>query len=150
MSQADIRVVALRLQATREHSRSELKRKLLQRGYDAAAAAAVIDEFATQNLQNDHRFIENYIESRQRRGIGPIRILAELRERGISEEQIAPYLDLTDPQWVKLGQQVRQKKFGASPPADFDAKVRQLRFLEYRGFSHEQLRRIIETADDIA
>ena len=150
MPQNDIRVVALRLQATREHSQTELQRKLVQRGFEAEVVAKVVAEFATQNLQNDQRFIENYIDSRQRRGIGPIRILAELRERGIAEEQVAPYLNITDSLWVKLGRQVRQKKFGVNPPEDFDAKVRQLRFLEYRGFSREQLRRIIETADDIA
>ncbi len=142
--------MVMRLLAMREHSRAELQRKLEQRGFGAEQITAVLDQFAANNLQSDSRYAENYISSRQQRGYGPVRIQAELREHGVSDTLVAACLDFTEPVWIELGCQVRQKKFGNDLPADYPEKARQMRFLEYRGFTHEQLRRILETADDIA
>lgn len=150
MAGADIRAVAMRLLAIREHSQAELRRKLMQKGFAAELIDAVLHEFTVRKLQSDSRYVENFIHSRQRRGYGPVRIQAELRDNGVAAELIEQYLDFTAPVWLQLGQQVRQKKFGEEPPFDYAGKVRQMRFLEYRGFTREQLRRIIETADDIA
>jgi len=149
-TKADIHVVVMRLLANREHSRVELQRKLVQRGFATEQITAVLDEFAANNLQSDSRYVENYITSRQQRGYGPVRIQAELREHGVADAAIAAYLDFAGPEWIQLGRQTRQKKFGEALPNDYPEKARQMRFLEQRGFTHEQLRRILETADDIA
>jgi regulatory protein len=146
----DIRAIAMRLLAVREHSRAELRRKLGQKGFTATEIETVLDEFAARRLQSDARYVQSYIESRQRRGYGPVRIQAELREHGASEEDIACYLDFHATLWVERGRNVRRKKFGAELPVDYMDRLRQMRFLEYRGFTHEQLRRILETADDFA
>lgn len=149
-TKADIHVVVMRLLANREHSRAELQRKLAQRGFATTQINAVLDEFAANNLQNDNRYIEAYVTSRRQRGYGPVRIQVELREHGAADAAIAAYLDFTAPEWIALGKQTRQKKFGEALPSDYTEKARQMRFLEYRGFTHEQLRRILETADDNA
>lgn len=149
-SKTDIHAVVMRLLANREHSRMELQRKLEQRGFAAEQIIAVLDQFAANNLQSDSRYTENYIAARQQRGYGPVRIQVELREHGVADTVISEFLDFTAAEWLDLGSQARQKKFGAPLPVDYPAKVRQMRFLEYRGFTHPQLRRILESADDIA
>ena len=145
-----IREVAMRLLATREHSSAELLRKLVQKGFAQAEAQTLITRLQQEKSLSDGRFTESFIRARQQRCYGPIRIQAELRQHGLDEEQIRLALDATAQGWLRLAQQVRQKKFGSVIPQDYQDQIRQMRFLEYRGFSHEQIRRIIELADEIA
>ncbi len=140
----------MRLLATREHSSAELFRKLVQKGFTQADVQTLITKLQQENLLSDLRFSESFIRSRQLRGYGPIRIQAELRQHGFNDEQIRLSLVASAQSWLRLAQQVRQKKFGVGSPEDYADKVRQMRFLEYRGFSHEQIRIIIELADEIA
>jgi regulatory protein len=42
---------------------------------------------------------------------------------------------------------VREKKFGSALPADFRERSRQMRFLQQRGFTAEQIRGIFRDAD---
>jgi len=42
--------------------------------------------------------------------------------------------------WRALAREVRVRRFGARPPLDFRDRARQSRFLEYRGFTAEQIR----------
>ena len=39
----------------------------------------------------------------------------------------------------RLFREVREKKFGTAMPADFKERNRQMRFLQQRGFTHEQI-----------
>ena len=130
----------MRLLAAREHSRSELRRKLCARSFDDKAVDAVLDRLIQQRLLSDERFTEQYLSSRQRRGYGPVRIRAELRERGVEEGLIEACLSQTEVVWMTSLQQAHDKKFGSEPPADLKALARRSRFLEYRGFTGEQIR----------
>lgn len=146
----EIITVLLRLLANREHSQLELKRKLQQKGFAAVAIEAALLQFSAKHLQSDDRFIEAYIHARRQRGYGPVRIGHELRERGITAAAINQYLKGSDPLWLQRARYAREKKFGAALPTGFSERIRQQRFLEYRGFTPEQVNRIFETADDIA
>ncbi|MDJ0877705.1 MAG: regulatory protein RecX [Halieaceae bacterium] len=135
----DIRLQAMNLLSRREHLRQELMLKLGKRfGVDAGAEIAdVLDDLAAENLLSDLRFTESYIRQRVGKGYGPDRIRQELRNKGVDTEQIELALDEAEVDWVQRAAEVRLKKFGATPPSDFKEKARQLRFLNYRGFSGE-------------
>ncbi len=53
-------------------------------------------------------------------------------------------LEETDVDWYELAREIRFKKFGASKPADFKAKARQMRFLQYRGFEPDHIQAAID------
>lgn len=123
--------------ARREHSRAELQRKLISKGWDSEQVRQVLDELAAENLQDDDRFMSAYIRYRSEAGYGPRRIMAELAERGIKE--VTP--DLTDansPEWLAVLKRAWQKKFNNEFPKDFKTKAKQMRFLIYRGFTPDQ------------
>jgi len=88
---------ALRLLGYREHSSSELRRKLLDNGYPADVAAAVTDRFVDVELVDDRRFALIWTRSRLAAGYGPRRIEQELTQRGIDpiliEETFAETVD---------------------------------------------------------
>jgi regulatory protein len=142
-SPADIRARALGLLARREHSRLELARKLRQRGMAGADLEQVLDELAAARLLSDTRFAEEYARSRASRGYGPLRIRAELRERGIDDAGIQAALAELGEDWCQQARAARQRRFGAESPVDLKERARQSRFLQQRGFSPEQIRQAL-------
>ena len=91
------------------------------------------------NLQSDTRFVEAFISTRINQGKGPVKIRADLRERGINDRLIASGLEEAGQDWYASARDVRQKKFGRSRPMDFNEKARQMRFLQSRGFDIDQI-----------
>ena len=78
---------ALRLLAAAEHSTRGLERKLLARGYGEEDVAQTIARLTDENILNDSRFAELWIEFRQRRrDEGVRRLVAGLLRRGIERE----------------------------------------------------------------
>ena len=130
---------AVRLLATREHSRAELRRKL-GRNFPGEVLEAVLDELSAEGLQSDDRFVENYLHSRMERGFGPLRIHAELKERGIDEARIRQALEAVEEQWQERLLQVARRKFGDGPPGDRREMGRRARFLAGRGFPEPLVR----------
>ncbi|WP_027330797.1 regulatory protein RecX [Marinimicrobium agarilyticum] len=145
-SESDVRLAAMNLLARREHSALELREKLVKRFADEAHGLdidSVLSRLAEQGLQSDERFTEAFITSRERQGKGPLRIEQELRQKGVAEALVAQYLDEADECWAGLAREVRSKRFGDGPIQTPREKARQMRFLQYRGFSHEQVREAI-------
>ncbi|MES9874808.1 MAG: regulatory protein RecX [Candidatus Sedimenticola sp. 6PFRAG7] len=136
----EIEQAAVRLLASREHTRAELKRKLASRSGDAELLEQVINGLEAQSLQSDSRFVEQYIDSRKRKGYGPLRIRQELQQRGVSGEMVEEWLDERDAEWSSLLAEAARRKYGDSPAIDFREKARRARFLEYRGFPTEMIR----------
>lgn len=149
---------ALAWLAQREHSRSELRRKLLRAATaDAAADAfaedeaappaeaqvdALLDRLEQQGLLSDERFVASRLRVRASTR-GARRIEAELAQHGLKlpaderqrlvDSELARALAL----W--------QRRFGAAgaTPAD---RARQMRFLAGRGFDAEVIRRVMRLA----
>ena len=130
---------ALRLLLRREHSQHELTKKLDQKGFDADAIDEAVERLILDKYLSDERFAECYVRHRANAGYGPDRIANELRERGVSEGNIAHGFSVFEGDWFIMASAVRQKKFGLALPGDFKEKAKQLRFLQYRGFTQEQL-----------
>lgn len=134
------------LLARREHSRRELGEKLAAKSFDPDTIREVLDELEREGLLSSGRFAESFVASRAARGQGPVRIARELAERGV--ESPGDWLDDPRHDWNRLAREARRKKFGAALPTVYKEKARQARFLEYRGFSHDQIRQALGVDDD--
>jgi regulatory protein len=121
----------------------ELQFKLHSRGFHESDIDAVLQRLRESGLQSDDRYTENYIASRTERGSGPIRIRAELRERGIDEALIETCLEGYADLWPSLLRQVHDAKFGTEPCKDRKYLAKKARFLENRGFPGELIRQIL-------
>ena len=138
-----IRVAAMDYLSRREHSSHELFQKLLLKDYEADDISETLQRLTDQGLLSDSRFTEAFINQRINSGSGPLKIHAELRQKGISDAMIASFLNGRDGLnvlWQESALAVRIKKYGSEPPADLKEKARQSRFLQSRGFSSEQTR----------
>ena len=100
-----------------------------------------------ENMVSDERFIEALIHARRARGYGPLYIRRELEEKGIDRGLIERALDPRSNAWLDDLRQVQTKKFGGRKPASLAERARQTRFLQHRGFSHEQIRQVLGSDD---
>ncbi len=166
---ASIKVRALQWLAQREHSRDELKRKLLHlltdrtaeagaaeagASEDGAAAAAGADpERAVEELLawleqhgylSQQRFVESRVHARASR-FGNLRIQHELQQHGLAvDDQTEQALRASE---FDRAREVWRKKYGHIA-GDAAGRVRQMRFLSGRGFSADVVRRVVRGADE--
>lgn len=138
--EAQVQNAALKFLMQREHSQYELREKLRKRNYDNVVITQVLTQLQNNDLQSDSRFVAAYVNMKIQRGFGPVRIQQELRERGITDELIMQYLPAAAEElWIKLVLVVRAKRFGTNVPKVFAMRAKQMRFLQYRGFTAAQI-----------
>lgn len=130
-----IRRSAMDLLARREHSRSELARKLRQRGAPPNLAEPELDKLENDGLLSDERFCEAYVHARSQRGYGPVRLREELRQRGVTDHLIDAILGDAAYDWRELARLAFDKRFPEGRASDMTERSKQLRFMQYRGFA---------------
>ncbi len=135
----EIRKKAMDFLARREYGQTELIKKLADKGYVRRLVEQSITRLTEQGLQSDDRFAGAFVQSRINQGKGPVRIRLDLSQRGVSNAVIEMTLEASAADWHRLAREVRERKFGRGEPADFKAKAKQMRFLQYRGFEQDHI-----------
>ena len=142
------RVAALDALARRDYASGELRRKLVDKGYDPTVVVEVVERLIAEKLVDDNRYVENFIGFHAARGHGPQRVRLDLQklalQRELVEDGLAAY-----PDWMPHLHTARQKKFGAQLPTHYPDKQRQARFLAYRGYTGAQIRMALGFDTDI-
>ncbi|MGJ8678729.1 regulatory protein RecX [Paraglaciecola sp.] len=128
-----------RFLARREHSKSELLKKLAERDFDIELCRQWIDKFSESDIQSDLRFAESLIRGRVNKGVGEVRILKELKDHKIDNDFIRQAMQELQIDWFELASKVFIKRFSGQVATDWKAKQKQQRFMYFRGFSHEQI-----------
>ena len=100
----------------------------------------MLDTLEARGLLSEERFTEQFVGSRSARGHGPRRIREELRRRGIDDAAAREAVGWDEEYWSEQASQARARRFGEDLPADYREWARQVRFLERRGFTTEQIR----------
>lgn len=105
-------------------------------------------ELIAQGVLSDERFAETLVRSRRRRGYGPVRIRHELAGKGLGAEAVDHSVDPRAADWIDEIERVRRKKFGERLPSRFDERAKQARFLQYRGFTYDQIQHVLRPRKD--
>jgi regulatory protein len=134
-----VRTAAIALLGRRDFASRELRERLLKQRFDEVAIAAVLAELARDGILDEARYAQNYVTHHADRGQGPVRIVAELRRRGVPDELIEAAI-AGGPDWCALARKVCRAKFGPEAPLSWPQRARQARFLQYRGFSSDHIR----------
>lgn len=124
--------------------------KLVQRGCEEEDATRIVAALAAEGSVSDERFIEALLHVRRVRGYGPLYIRRELEEKGIARSMIERWLDAGSRDWVEDVKRVNKKKYGEKQPGTLAERAKRTRFLQSRGFTHEQIRQALGSngADD--
>src|SRR5215213_7661573 len=134
-----VRVAAVSLLAGRDFASRELCEKLVSKGYDPDVAAAAVADLVDGKILDDARYAEHFVAYHSNRGQGSVRIAGDLKALGLPAEAIEAAL-ASGPDWSSLAREVRIRKFGLKAPATWAEKAKQARFLQYRGFSSDDIR----------
>ena len=156
-----LRRAAMDCLARREHSYYELSQKLLGKYPDAdpSMVDAVLARLRAQNLQSDERFTEAYVRYRKSRGFAYLHIKSALVQRKVPLPVINAYLFEDDAEWTAIALSLVDRKTGTAGEAgaegesgklEFGSKLhrRLARFLESRGFSQLETRRVLALRTD--
>ena len=108
----------------------------------------LLDQLEEQGYLSDERFLEQYVEMRIRKGFGPLRIRAELQERGLDDSLINEQLQENDSHWSEQMREVARRKFGDISSTDRPQQTKIARFLEYRGFPTSLIRSLLWDGTD--
>ena len=127
-----LRGSAFAILAKREHSREELKNKLLLYGACPIELEPLLAELTGNDYQSDERMAGMLVRANIRKGRGPARIQQELKKHHIDAELAED--DLDEVNWQQQAISLRMGKFGETLPSEQKEKARQIRFLQYRGF----------------
>ena len=136
---AAVHGAAVALLARRDFASAELRSRLAADGYDCATIVTVVAELIDERAVDDARYATNYVAFHARRGQGPLRVGADLKALGVPEGLIDAALQ-SGPDWARLASEVLARRFGRRPPQSRTELARQVRFLQYRGFSSDHIR----------
>jgi regulatory protein len=143
-----VRTAAYALLAGRDFSRHELATRLLRKGYPPELVAAAVETVVQEGLLREERFAEQFVSQQSRRGRGPVRIRMGLRDKGVDPETVEQAFGTTETDWIRAAREARRRKFGADLPVDARERAKQARFLQYRGFSSDQIRAALGPGED--
>ncbi|OBS31512.1 hypothetical protein A9O67_01255 [Tepidimonas fonticaldi] len=133
---------ALHLLARRDYTRQELAQRLAPHAADAAELEAVLDECVRRGWLNEARAVEAHLRRRAAQR-GSARLQAELRERGVRDDDLLASVALQlRASEAERAQAAWARRFGVAP-RDAAERARQLRFLLARGFAPELARHVV-------
>jgi regulatory protein len=135
---------AMRLLTRRDHGLQELTQKLVRKGHEQDASEEAVLACQDLGLQSDTRFVESFCRLRIRQGYGPARISQELNSKHIDRELITTVLQTYQEDWEEHALAVWQKKFKQNDKPNAKELQKQHRFLLYRGFYAETIKKILK------
>ncbi|NBN44916.1 MULTISPECIES: regulatory protein RecX [Proteus] len=147
MTYQELYQYAIFMLSRRDYSTNELQRRIERRiretEKDSPTAPEclpqVIERLLESQYLDDNRTIYSFFRGYLNKSYGPLRIRQELRLKGFPSEIIERVLEETDTDWYALCQEVKEKKFGTAKPKDFKERAKQVRYLQYRGFTSDYI-----------
>jgi regulatory protein len=141
-----LRSRAMRFLARREHTRVELRRKLVTRAQEGEDVDSLLDELTQKGWLSDARFAEQAARAKARR-FGPLKLAHYLRSRGVGDEAIAAGLLSAGADGRSSLEAIWRARYRA-PPGDEREKMRQVRFLQGRGFAVDEIFRFLKSQQE--
>ncbi|MCF1427476.1 MAG: recombination regulator RecX [Shewanella sp.] len=130
--------------ARRDHSRAELKAKLLAKGFDSVDADIAVGYCESMGYLDDGRYAQMLLRSHINRGHGPAKVKQAFIQKGIPAEVSSAVMNDCDCDWYQLAHDKAQRKFGPSGKLEYKEKARRIRYLIFQGFSYVQVAHALE------
>lgn len=137
---------ALKLLVLREHTRSELERKLKDKGYAGLAVQAALDRLEKEGSLDDRRFAEVFIRSRLKKNPeGRFLLAMRLEQKGCRKDAYQEILD----EVFNSGEYVPYLKPAVEKSLRIRGKEKTLSAFIQKGFKASMIESLID-GDDIS
>ena len=130
---------AIQLLSRRDHGEYELYQKLIYKGYDESSVYEAIKFCLDHNYLDDLRYAKSQIRQHVCKGHGERRIRQELQQKRVVDSVVDQAMEEEPQDWFVLAKQVAEKKYKGQKATDPKEYAKQVRFLQYRGYSFEQI-----------
>ena len=137
-SPVELKVRALRFLARREHSRSELERKLAPHAESPEVLQGVLDWLESTKRLSNQRFAEQRAHVLSRK-YGAAHIRHDLRARGV-DAALVDALPIEGE--MERAKAILARKY-REPASTREEQAKRARFLQSRGFSYEVISKLI-------
>ena len=137
---------ALAFLSRRDAPRAEFITKMIKAGYEKAEVEAAADWCVSLGFLNEARFVEGAAR-RLAAKYGFSRVAHTLRSKGATEESIAEVTPELKESELERARAVWVRKF-RELPVDANARSKQIRHLQTRGFSFSIIKQVIQGSDD--
>lgn len=132
---------ALRFLSRREHSRQELRKKLLPYAQEEGELDAVLDKLEQQKFLSNERYAHSVVRRKSER-YGSMIILESLKQHGLGKELVEQVKEeLKDTELQRL-YELWVKKYGELPE-DAAQRAKQTRYLVSKGFPLSLVNRVV-------
>ena len=145
-SPLELKARALRLLARREHSRTELARKLAAHAASPETLDALLDGLEERKQLSDSRYAEQRVRTLARK-YGSSRIRQELRARGIDAQAAESAVLASAEDDLSRAVEILRRKY-REPAASREERARRARFLLGRGFSYPIIQEALKLSSD--
>ncbi|OAJ94374.1 recombination regulator RecX [Vibrio bivalvicida] len=130
---------AIQLLSRRDHGEYEMYQKLSLKGYEDDAIQEAINFCLDNNYLDDLRYAKSQVRQHVYKGHGERRIRQELNQKRVAESVIEKAIEEEPQDWFELAKSAAEKKFKGMQAKDQKEYAKQVRFLQYRGYSFEQI-----------
>lgn len=143
--QPDLKAIALRFLARREHSRDELARKLAPYAESPEILEGLLRELESKKQLSNERFAEARARSLARK-YGSRHIRQDLKSKGVSDEIVS---NVSSANELERARAILKRKYHA-PVSSREEHARRARFLQSRGFSYDTIRSALSSSTNFS
>ena len=140
---AQLKARALRFLMRREHSRTELARKLAPYSPSQELLENLLQDLIQKKQLSDERYAEARAHSLSRK-YGAARIRQDLKARGVADALAERFSSQGD---LEKARAILARKYRA-PAATREENAKRARFLQSRGFTYETIRRALNSGTE--
>ncbi|MEV8755028.1 regulatory protein RecX [Klebsiella variicola] len=130
---------AVSLLARRDYASGELARTLSKMTENREKIDKALSRLVECGYLDDNRLITHMIDKHVRKKHGPARIKLEIRQKGFSPELVEQMLEKVDVDWYAMARELKVSKFGDAVASEAKEKNKQIRYLQYKGFSMDMI-----------
>ena len=133
---------ALRYLSRREHSRQELRKKLLPYAESDIELDELMIKLEAQSWLSDERFAESLVRRKSER-YGSLKIVEELKQQGIEGDSLFEIKERLKVSDAMRAWELWQRKFDSTITKDPKEKSKQMRYLVSKGFPLSVVTKIV-------
>ena len=130
---------AVSLLARRDYASGELARTLSKMTENREKIDKALSRLVECGYLDVNRLITHMIDKHVRKKHGPARIKQEIRQKGFSPELVEQMLEKVDVDWYAMARELKVSKFGDAVASEAKEKNKQIRYLQYKGFSMDMI-----------
>lgn len=137
----------------RDYSVKDFKQKLDKVCEVDELKSALMEDLIKRDWLSDERYMQGMVRQKLAAGLGLNRIKMELSQHGIKADSTVNYLEELEVDWFEQAKHTYEKKYGFSRTANefgksreavYKEKAKRFRFMQYRGFSPDQIKYAME------